>query len=599
MIQHAAELLKHTFGYTEFRGQQQAIIESVMQGDDALVLMPTGGGKSLCYQIPGLVREGMAIVVSPLIALMQDQVSALQQQGIEAAYLNSSLSREQQALLMRQIHDQQISVLYIAPERLLQDSTLQRLMNLPISLIAIDEAHCVSQWGHDFRQDYLGLHVLKQAFPRVPRIALTATADERTREEIVTRLSLTEPQVFVSSFDRPNIHYTVQPKGDAKAQLIGFLRDRKQQAGIIYCMSRKKVDSTAQWLQQRGVKSLPYHAGLSSEQRAENQQRFLREEAVVMVATVAFGMGIDKPDVRFVVHLDLPKNIEAFYQETGRAGRDGLPAEAWMIYGLQDVVRLVQMVDESQANEQFKRIERSKIESLLGWCESTTCLRRALLTYFGEEHPGKCGNCDVCVNPPKTWDATEAAQKLLSNVYRVGQRFGAGHVIDVLRGKDTEKVKQFQHQRLSTFGLGVDRNDKQWRSIIRQLIVQGYLFVNVEQYGALQLTEKSRSLLKGEIKLFLREDMPSAKPERQAKTNKFGKVSEGDRGLWEALRECRKRLADEQGVPPFHVFHDATLMEMMQFRPQSNAELLTINGVGEVKLERYGDAFLEVLLAHV
>ena len=593
MIERAEEILKHTFGYLDFRGEQRQVIETVLQGKDALVLMPTGGGKSLCYQLPALVLDGMAIVVSPLIALMQDQVAALQQLGIRAAYLNSTLTREQQNQVLRAIHEQELDLLYVAPERLLQESTLQRLMALPISLIAIDEAHCVSQWGHDFRSDYLGLHVLQNAFPGVPRLALTATADERTRAEIIKRLALQSPQVFVSSFDRPNIRYTVQPKGDPKAQLIAFLQNHRGKAGIVYCMSRNRVDGIAAWLEARGVHALPYHAGLSNEQRAENQHRFLYEDGVVIVATIAFGMGIDKPDVRFVAHLDLPKSMEGYYQETGRAGRDGQPSDAWMVYGLQDVVRIVKMVQSSDANEEFKRLERSKIDSLLGWCESTTCRRRALLSYFGEKTDGACGNCDICLNPPRTWDATQAAQKLLSNIYRTGQRFGAGQVIDVLRGKDTAKVNQFGHNKLSTFGIGADISDQQWRSIIRQLIVQGYLLVNDTQYGAIQLTTQARSLLRGEIKLFLREDTIPTKPERAARLPV--KVDEVDRKLWEALKARRKKLADEQDVPPFHIFHDATLMEMMQYRPQDNAQLLTINGIGQVKLERFGEDFLEVL----
>ncbi len=593
MIDRAEHILKHTFGYLRFRGAQQAVIQTLLDGQDALVLMPTGGGKSLCYQIPGLVREGMAIVVSPLIALMQDQVNALQQLGLSAAYLNSTQGREEQNIVMRSIHDGSLDILYVAPERLLLDSTLNRLMAADISLIAIDEAHCVSQWGHDFRVDYLGLHVLRQAFPSVPRVALTATADERTRVEIVERLALDEPQVFVSSFDRPNIRYIVQEKGDAKAQLIKFLQGHRSEAGVVYCMTRNRVDGMAAWLQARGVNALPYHAGMSSEDRAENQRRFLREDAVVMVATVAFGMGIDKPDVRFVAHLDLPKSMEAYYQETGRAGRDGQPSEAWMVYGLQDVVRIAKMVQDSNANESHKRAERAKIDSLLGWCETNTCRRRALLRYFGENREEACGNCDVCLNPPKTWDATEASQKLLSNIYRTGQRFGSGHVIDVLRGKDNQKVRQFGHNKLSTYGIGAERSDKQWRSIIRQLLVQNYLLVNEEQYGALQLTEKARGLLKGEVEIFLREGIEAAKPEKVKKRPLA--VSDADQDVWDALKECRKRLADDQGVPPFHIFHDATLMEMMQHRPQDNAEMLTINGVGEVKLEKYGDAFLQVL----
>lgn len=593
MINRAQDILKHTFGYTHFRGPQKTIIETALAGQDALVLMPTGGGKSLCYQIPGLVRDGMAIVVSPLIALMQDQVAALQQLGIRAAYLNSTLSREEAGQTLRAIHDHDLDILYVAPERLLQDSTLDRLRSVPISLIAIDEAHCVSQWGHDFRADYLGLNILRHAFPEVPRLALTATADERSREEIMMRLDLNQPKVFVSSFDRPNIRYIVKEKGEAKAQLLSFLQDFKQQAGIVYCMSRNRVDGIAAWLAQRGYKALPYHAGLSGEERQENQRRFLREEGVVMVATIAFGMGIDKPDVRFVAHLDLPKSIEAYYQETGRAGRDGQPSVAWMVYGLQDVVRIGKMVQDSNADEQFKRIERSKIDSLLAWCESTTCRRRALLRYFGEADAQICGNCDVCLNPPKTWNATEAAQKLLSNIYRTGQRFGSGHVIDVLRGKDTAKIKQFGHHTLSTYGIGAELNDQQWRSIIRQLMVQGYLMVNEQLYGAIQLTEKARALLRGEVSLFLRQDSSGAKAARPKRAPTA--VSDADEALWEALKACRKSLADELGVPPFHVFHDATLMEMMQYRPSDDDELLTINGIGQVKLERFGEPFLQVL----
>lgn len=594
MIEQAQTLLQETFGYAAFRGQQEAIIQGCLAGHDSLVLMPTGGGKSLCYQIPGLVRDGMAIVVSPLIALMQDQVAALTQIGVRAAFLNSTLSSEEQFHLLNSIRQQELDVLYIAPERLLKPNTLDSFSHVKLSLIAIDEAHCVSQWGHDFRADYLGLHVLGNAFPNVPRIALTATADQRTRDEILQRLALNEPKVFVDSFDRPNIRYTVQEKTDARAQLINFLRDHRDQAGIVYCMSRNKVDSTAAWLRERKVNALSYHAGMSKEQRAEHQTRFLHESDVVMVATVAFGMGIDKPDVRFVAHLDLPKNIEAYYQETGRAGRDGGKAEAWMIYGLQDVVRTSQMLQESSAGDEHKRVQRSKIDSILAWCEITTCRRKALLEYFGENAEA-CGNCDVCLNPPKTWNATVEAQKFLSNIYRTGQRFGVGHVVDVLRGQMTDKTTQFQHQNLSTFGIGENRSAKQWKSIARQLIAQGYISVNQERYGALELTEASRAILKGELQLFLREDMLSAKPEKRAKRKSYGNVSEADHALWDALKDKRKQLADEQGVPPYHIFHDATLMEMMEHRPQDSAEMLTMNGVGEVKLERYGEAFLEVL----
>jgi ATP-dependent DNA helicase RecQ len=596
MINRAEEILKHTFGYVEFRGSQREVIQTVLDGSDSLVLMPTGGGKSLCYQIPGLVREGMAIIVSPLIALMQDQVSALQQLGVRAAYLNSTLSREEHNSVMRAIYDGELDMLYIAPERLLQENTLGRLTSVNISLIAIDEAHCVSQWGHDFRVDYLGLHVLQHVFPGVPRVALTATADDRTREEIIARLGLFDPKVFVSSFDRPNIRYAVQEKGEAKAQLLKFLQDHKNEAGIVYCMSRNRVDGIAAWLSQRGVKALPYHAGLSTDERAENQRRFLREDSVVMVATIAFGMGIDKPDVRFVAHLDLPKSMEAYYQETGRAGRDGQPSVAWMIYGLQDVVRIVKMVQDSNAGEQHKRVERGKIDSLLAWCETNTCRRRALLRYFGEERKDTCGNCDVCLNPPKTWDATEAAQKLLSNIYRTGQRFGSGHVIDVLRGKETAKVDQFGHQALTTYGIGKERTDKQWRSIIRQLLVQNFILVNEEQYGALQLTEKSRQILRSETKIFLREELVTEKAARTTRAKRAPvEVAEADMDLWEALKACRKSLADELAVPPFHIFHDATLKEMVSLMPGCETDMLAINGIGAVKFERFGEDFLAII----
>jgi len=568
MINRATKLLHQTFGYTAFRGKQSAVIECLIEGQDALVLMPTGGGKSLCY---------------------------LQQLGVRAAYLNSSLSREQHAAVVRSIVEGEIELLYVAPERLLQDNTLDRLRSLDISLIAIDEAHCVSQWGHDFRSDYLGLHVLQQAFPNVPRVALTATADARTQTEIIERLALYQPQIFISSFDRPNIRYVVQEKGEAKAQLLQFLQDYKRRAGIVYCMTRNRVDGIAAWLTERGFNALPYHAGLDAKVREENQARFLREEGIVMVATIAFGMGIDKPDVRFVCHLDLPKSIEAYYQETGRAGRDGEHSVAWMIYGLQDVVRLSNRVQESQAPEQFKRIERIKLDALLAWCEVNTCRRRSLLRYFGETREQVCGNCDVCLNPPKTWDATESAQKLLSNIYRTGQRFGAAHVIDVLRGKDTAKVRQFRHQDLSTYAIGADLSDADWRSIVRQLMVQGFLSVNEQQYNALQLNEQSRGLLRGDIQLFLRRSAKTAKRET-AKTNSKGiEIAKPDQALWDALKAKRKAISDELGVPPFHVFHDATLAEMIGSMPSNKNEMLAINGIGLVKMEKFGQPFLAVL----
>jgi len=596
-IEQARRILRDIYGYPGFRGEQGPVIEAALAGRDALVLMPTGGGKSLCYQIPALVRDGAGLVVSPLIALMQDQVDALRLLGIRAAFLNSTLSPPEQQSLFAELEAGEVDLVYIAPERLVQPGTLDRLARCRVSVIAIDEAHCVSQWGHDFRQDYLGLNVLGERFPGVPRLALTATADARTRAEIVERLALDDARRFVSGFDRPNIRYSVQIKRDARRQLLQFLADRRGQSGIVYCMSRKKVESTAEWLRGEGFDALPYHAGLQPDARERHQQRFLREDGVVIVATIAFGMGIDKPDVRFVAHMDLPKSMEAYYQETGRAGRDGEPAEAWMVYGLQDVVRLRQMLDESAAPEQQKRIERQKLDALLGWCEVTSCRRRALLEYFNDTLDGDCGNCDICLQPPVTWDATEAAQKLLSCVYRTGQRFGSAHVLDVLLGKNTDKIAQRRHDELSTFGIGADLSAQQWRSVLRQLLVQGYLYADPERFGALVLTDQSRPLLRGEITLYLRQDLR----EREEKTLRkkprsgAGDVADADRDLWEALRDCRKRLADERGVPPYMVFHDATLMDMLAYRPASEDDLMAINGVGRAKLERYGRAFLEVI----
>jgi ATP-dependent DNA helicase RecQ len=590
------QILREVFGYERFRGHQAATIEAVLAGRDALVLMPTGGGKSLCYQIPALMREGAGLVVSPLIALMQDQVRALDELGIEAAFLNSSLSPQEQADVIRRLKAGKIQLLYVAPERLVQAQTQSMLVGIPLAVIAIDEAHCVSQWGHDFRRDYLDLDTLRELFPGVPRIALTATATPIVRDEIVERLALSDPAIFVSPFDRPNIRYLVQPKTDARRQLGEFLRGHRDQAGIVYCLSRKKVESIAESLRQDGYNALPYHAGLPTEMRAEHQHRFLTEEAVIIVATIAFGMGIDRPDVRFVAHLDLPKNIEAYYQETGRAGRDGEPAEAWMIYGLQDVVRLRQMVDDSDADEAHKRHDRQKLDALLGWCEVTDCRRRPLLAYFGDEYPEDCGNCDNCLGPPATWDGTEVAQKLLSTVYRTGQRFGAAHVVDVLLGKDTDKIRQHGHDRLSVHGIGTELGGPAWRSVARQLIVQGYLRSDQRRYGALVLTEQSRSVLRGEIALKLREDR-KLKTEKKKRRDSSTALATADQSLFEALRRRRKEIADELDLPPYVIFHDATLMQLAEHRPTTEAAMLGINGVGAVKLERYGKAFLEIIAA--
>ena len=601
MIEHAQELLRSVYGYKDFRGRQHEVVAAALAGRDALVLMPTGGGKSLCYQLPAMIRPGVGLVVSPLIALMRDQVSALKQFGVRAEFLNSTLSWPEQCEILDAVSSQNLDLLYLAPERLLQEATLERLGRVDLAIIAIDEAHCVSQWGHDFRQDYLGLNVLAERFPNVPRMALTATADTLTRREILSRLELNGAEQFVSGFDRPNIRYTVQAKTDANAQLLAFLRERQNETGIVYAMTRKKVESLAELLTARGFTALPYHAGLSTRTRNVHQARFQHEDRVVVVATVAFGMGIDKPDVRFVAHVDLPKSVEAYYQETGRAGRDGEPAEAWMVYGLQDVVRLRQLVDQSEAGEEHKRIERMKLDALLGWCEVTACRRRALLAYFGDGLADDCGNCDICLTPPKTWDGTVEAQKLLSCVYRTGQRFGAAHVIDVLRGRDTEKVRRNRHERLSTFGIGEDRSLAQWRSILRQVMVQGHLRSDAERYGALHLTPRSRPLLRGEERIWLRED-PAAK--RMARrVNKTARadsyqVPAQDEPLWESLRELRMTLCREANVPPYVIFHDATLREMVRLRPSSPSELLAVQGVGETKLERYGEAFLEVLRGH-
>jgi ATP-dependent DNA helicase RecQ len=588
------QILREVFGFSRFQGEQEAAIRAALAGEDSLVLMPTGGGKSLCYQIPALLCEGTAVVVSPLIALMQDQVAALRELGIDAAYLNSALSFDEQQTVLAKLRQGSLKLLYVAPERLLKEQSLALLTSLPVSLIAIDEAHCVSQWGHDFRTDYLALNGLAALFPGVPRMALTATATAPTRREIVARLELRDPRIFVGSFDRPNIRYLVQAKSDARRQLLEFLSGHRNEAGIVYCLSRKKTETTAEWLQSQGFTALPYHAGLSGDVRAAHQKRFVMEDAIIIVATIAFGMGIDKPDVRFVAHLDLPKSIESYYQETGRAGRDGQAADAWMVYGLQDVVRLRQMMEESTAGEEYKRNERLKLDALLGWCEVTSCRRRPLLEYFGDRKEADCGNCDVCLTPPVTWDGTDASRKLLSAVYRTGQRFGAAHVIDVLRGKTTEKVLQHRHESLSVFGVGLDLEATAWRSVMRQLIVQGYLRADAERFGALVLAEKSRPLLRGETVVLLRGDVALSAPVKKPRAVRIA-VPDGDRDFWEALRGCRQLLASEHKVPPYVIFHDATLLQIMARRPRDAGELLDISGVGQAKLQRYGEAFLNVI----
>ncbi|WP_054342433.1 DNA helicase RecQ [Neptunomonas antarctica] len=596
MINKTLHVLKEVFGYDQFREPQDEVIQSVLDNRDALVIMPTGGGKSLCYQLPALLRPGTAIVVSPLIALMYDQVTALSQLGVRVACLNSSLDYVIQTEVEQALLNGQLDLLYIAPERLVQPKMLSLLRQSRLALFAIDEAHCVSQWGHDFRPEYLKLASLTDHFPDVPRIALTATADTRTQQEIVDRLGLRDPRRFVQGFDRPNIRYRIGQKNRAREQLLLFLKqEHPSDAGIVYCLSRKSVEETAAWLAERGFNALPYHAGLSTDVRRDNQHRFLTEESIIVVATIAFGMGIDKPNVRFVAHLDLPKSIEAYYQETGRGGRDGLPADAWMVYGLQDVIFLRQMLETSQAAEQFKQIERQKLEAILGFCEITTCRRQVLLSYFGEHDHPPCGNCDTCLEPVPQWDGTEAARKALSSVYRTGQRFGVNHIIDVLLGNLTDKVKAANHNVVSTWGIGVELNRNQWRSVFRQLVARGYLSVDPEGYGVLHLSDSCRSLLKGDESILLRQDKRERSSGYQKNNAPQHQLDVVDRKLWEQLKQLRKRLADEQDVPPYVIFHDATLMEMVMYRPINSHQLHKISGVGERKLALYGDAFLEVI----
>ena len=593
----AQHILQSVFGFSDFRSPQEEIIDTLIGGDDALVLMPTGGGKSLCYQIPSILREGCGIVISPLIALMQDQVSAVRLLGVKAAFLNSTLDPSAALEIEKALQDGDLDLLYIAPERLIQGKTLQLLSQSKIALFAIDEAHCVSQWGHDFRSDYLGLSVLHEMFPETPRIALTATADERTRTEILLRLQLQGARKFISSFDRPNIRYRITLKQSAKSQLLKFLKlEHPNDAGIIYCLSRKKTEDVADWLRNQGFNALPYHAGLPAQTRSKHQASFLREEGIIIVATIAFGMGIDKPDLRFVAHLDLPKTIESYYQETGRAGRDGEPANAWMIYGLQDVIKLRQMMEGSEGDEAHKRAEQHRLNAMLGFCEITSCRRQTLLSYFGEELGHPCGNCDNCLEPTETWDGTEATRMALSVAYRTEQRFGVNHLIDVLRESNSDKVFQFDHHKLSSYGIGKAIDNNQWRSVFRQLVARGYMSVDLDRYGALVLEEKCRPILRGDESIQLRRDVKLKTVKRQTKTPL---ASDIDVKLWEALRECRRLFAEELGVPPYVIFHDSSLQEMCRALPRTMEEFNLISGVGERKMEKYGPAFMEVIVDHV
>ncbi len=595
-------ILKDLFGHDDFRGQQEAIIGHVWQGGDAVVFAPTGGGKSLCYQIPALLRPGMAIVVSPLIALMRDQVEALRQSGVRAAAYNSDLAEGEAQHLRRAILEGEIDLLYAAPERLSLPGFQAFLKQVPIALIAIDEAHCVSQWGHDFRPEYMKLGELAELFPGVPRLALTATADPQTQRDLVHRLRLDAARIFSSSFDRPNIRFSIEVKDNPKRQLLGFLeREHRGDSGIVYCLSRRKVEETAEWLKGQGLKALPYHAGMAAGLRQANQDAFLKEEGVVLVATIAFGMGIDKPDVRFVAHLDLPSSVEAYMQEAGRAGRDGLPANALLLYGLGDMAQRRRMIDESASPEAIKRIEQAKLSALLGICETAECRRRALLRHFGETLESDCGNCDTCLAPVESFDGTVAAQMALSAVYRTGQRFGIGHLVDVLTGNETDKIRSWRHDQLPTFGVGRETGKAEWQSIFRQLVARGALAVDHDNYGALRLAGDARAILKGELALKLRRDRrPTRRAERAARGGGESaalrqSLDAEETAVFERLRALRTTLAREQGVPPYIVFQDTTLIAMAKARPRDLDGLGTIPGIGASKLERYGARFLEAL----
>jgi ATP-dependent DNA helicase RecQ len=598
MTATALETLKTVYGYDAFRGEQARIVDHVIGGNNAFVLMPTGGGKSLCYQIPAIIRPGMGLVVSPLLALMADQVAALRQAGVRAAALNSDLPPDERRALWRDIHGGSLDLLYVAPETLLSREVLERLGRVRLSLIAIDEAHCLSQWGHDFRPSYRQLDAVVGQFPDTPRIALTATADEPTRAEILSHLDIAEADAFIAGFDRPNIRYAIEEKDNPRAQLKDFLKRHKGESGIVYCLSKRKTEETAAWLRDQGYDALAYHAGMDKAARAANQTRFQHGDAVIMVATIAFGMGIDKPDVRFVAHIDLPGSIEAYYQETGRAGRDGLPSDTLMLYGYQDIALRSRFIEESDAPDQRKRMERQKLDALLGLAETASCRRQVLLSYFGD-HGGPCGNCDTCAEPPKLFDGAIAAQKALSCIYRTGERFGQAHVVDVLLGVENDRISQFGHDRVSTFGIGTEHDNGAWRAILRQLIALRLVDVDLAGHGGMSIAPAGRDFLRDKPTLMLR--VPGTKRARRQKVARGAaqsSVNEADRDLFQALRQKRMEMARAQNVPPYVIFHDKTLIEMAAARPTSRAEMANVPGVGEAKLDRYGPAFLTVIAEH-